>query len=206
MDINKKNRLKDSSYFKKKYKKQQIVIGNSLNVDLKHFDIWNKTISGKYKGTSPYSIGLDGVIYEHYDPSYYSSFLNDENLDKKIISIILENEGWVTKDFNKKTFIMWNGNIYNRKEPLFERKWRGKLRWAPYSNEQMESLVLLCNHLTDKFNIPKEVSSDNITITDYRLKKGVYYRSNYSKNYLDVSPAFNFNYLKENVENDEKNK
>lgn len=204
MDINKEYKSKETSYFKKKYKKQQIVIGNSLNVGLEHFQIWNRKINGKYKGTSPYTIGLDGVIYEHYDPTYYSSFLKDDVLDKRIISIILENEGWLNKDFNKKTFIMWNGNIYNRNEALFERKWRGKLHWAPYSDKQMESLVLLCNHLTDKFNIPKQVSSDNIKITDYRLKKGVYFRSNYSKNYLDVSPAFNFNYLKENVENDEK--
>lgn len=196
MDINYEYKLKDSSYFKKKYKKQQIVIGNSLNIGLRHFDNWNKKISGKYKGTSPYTIGLDGVIYEHYDPSYYSTFLKDDVLDKRIIPIVLENEGWLTKDLNKKRFIMWNGSIYNRNEALFERKWRGKLHWAPYTDEQMESLALLCNYLINKFNISKKVSSDNIKIKDYRLKKGVYFRSNYSKNYLDVSPAFNFNYLK----------
>jgi hypothetical protein len=200
VDINKTLKLKESSYFQKKYKKQQIVIGNSLNVGLTHFENWNKNISGKFKGTSPYSIGLDGVIYEHYDPVYYSSFLNDVNMDKKIISIILENEGWVSKDFNKKTFITWNGDIYNRNVPLVERKWRGKLRWAPYSDEQMVSLALLCNNLIERFDLSKVVSSDNIKINDYTRKKGVYFRSNYSKSFLDVSPAFNFEYLKENVE------
>jgi hypothetical protein len=195
MDINKDYTLNDTSYFKRKFKKQQIVIGNSLTVGLNHYDDWNKKMSGKFKRTSPYTIGLDGTIYEHYNPIYYSSFLRDDVFDKKIISIVLENEGWVTKDFNKKTFITWNGDIYNRKEPLVEKKWRGKLRWAPYSDEQMESLSNLCNYLIEEFNLDRTVSSDNIKINDFAHKKGVYYRSNYSRNFLDVSPAFDFDYL-----------
>jgi len=200
VDINKEYRLKETSYFKQKFRKTQIVIGNTSNKGMTHFDIWNRKISGKYKGTSPYTIGLNGIVYEHYDPIYYSSFVKDTNLDKKIISIVLENEGWVTKDFNKKKYIMWDGDIYNRMDPLVERKWRGKLRWAPYSEKQLDSLVLLCNKLTDDFKIPKVVSSDNIIINEITSKDGIFYRGNYSKNFLDVSPAFDFNYLKTKIE------
>lgn len=200
MDINKEYRLKETSYFKNKIRKTQIVIGNTSNKGMNHFDIWNKKINGKYKGTSPYTIGLNGMIYEHYNPIYYSSFVKDTNLDKRIISIVLENEGWLTKDFNKKKYIMWDGDIYNRMDPLVERKWRGKLRWAPYSEKQMESLALLCDKLTDDFKIPKIVASDNIIIDEITSKDGIFYRGNYSKNFLDVSPAFDFNYLKTKIE------
>jgi len=200
VDINNEFKLSDTSFFQGKYKKSQIVIGNSLSVGMNHYHNWNKKINGKFKGTSPYTIGLDGTIYEHFNPIFYSAFIKNQEFDKKIISIVLENEGWVNKDFNKKTFITWNGDIYNRKEPLVERKWRGKIRWAPYSDMQMESLALLCDNLTDKFNIPKIVSSDNIKIDDITQKKGVYFRSNHSSNFLDVSPAFNFEYLKNIVE------
>ena len=105
------------------------------------------------------------------------------------------------RDFNENEFIMWNGNIYNRNDSLYEKKWRGKSDWAPYSDKQMVSLGLLCDKLINDFNITREVSPDNITIRNYKDKRGVYYRSNYSKNYLDVSPAFDFNYLKEKIEN-----
>tara|TARA_R110000796_G_scaffold252137_1_gene385322 strand:- start:18729 stop:19400 length:672 start_codon:yes stop_codon:yes gene_type:complete len=200
VDINKEYRLKETSYFKSKFKKTQIVIGNSFNKGMNHFDIWNKKISGKFKGTSPYTIDLQGRVFEHYDPTYYSTFLRKKEFDKKVISIVLENEGWLIKDFNKKTHIMWDGDIYNRIDPLVERKWRGKLRWAPYSDKQMESLALLCDKLTDEFKIPKIVSSDNIKLNEIASKSGVFYRGNYSKKFLDVSPAFNFNYLKTKIE------
>ena len=200
MDINRDYILENTSYFKSKYKKKQIVIGNTANKGMNHFDTWNKKINGKYKGTSPYTIDLSGRIYEHFDPTYYSSFVKNDKIDKKVISIVLENEGWVTKDFNKNKYITWDGDIYNRMEPLVERKWRNKLRWAPYSEKQMDSLAFLCDKLTDEFNIPKIVSSDNIRINEIEFKSGIFYRANYSKKFLDVSPAFNFNYLKDKIE------
>ena len=35
-------------------------------------------------------------------------------------------------------------------------------------------------------------------------KEGIYYRSNYNINYMDVSPAFNFNEFKTKIENNGK--
>lgn len=203
MDINNEYRLNEGSYFKSIFNKTQIVIGNTFNKGMDHFDIWNKKINGKYKGTSPYTIDLQGRVYEHYDPIFYSSFLKNDDFDKQIIPIVLENEGWVTKDFNKNKYIMWDGDIYNRMDPLVERRWRNKLKWAPYSGKQMESLVLLCGKLINDFKIDKFVSPDNIKLNEITSKSGVFYRSNYSKHFLDVSPAFNFTYLKNKIENNE---
>ena len=201
MDINKTHKLKETSYFKREFNKQQIVIGNSYRTGLGHYDAWTKKINGNYKCTSPYSIGLDGTIYEHFNPKFYSSFLRDKELDKKIIPIVLENEGWVIKDLNKKKFITWDGEPYDRDEPLIEKKWRTKIRWAPYSNKQIKSLIELVNYLIDKFGIERKVALDNIKDKEHKEFKGISYRSNYSKNYLDVSTAFDFDGFKKAIEN-----
>lgn len=202
MDINKNYRLEGNSYFNKKHIKKQIVIGNTFNKGLLHYDLWRNKINGKYKGTSPYTITLDGTIYEHYDPKYYSSFLSDDKINKKIISIVLENEGWVGRDFNKNQFIMWNGDIYNRDDELIEYKWRGKNRWAPHSNEQMDSLINLCNFLISDFKISNKVAINNLLIDDVENMEGIFFKSNYSKNYLDISPSFDIKFLKEKLKNE----
>lgn len=200
MDINKDYRLKDTSYFKKEFNKQQIVIGHTNRLGMDYYDAWTNKISGTYKKTSPYSIGLDGTIYEHFDPKYYSTFLRDRDFDKKIISIVLENEGWLIKDFNKKKMITWDGEPYGRMDPLVEQKWRSKVRWAPYSKKQLDSLIWLVNHLIEKFSIKRFVSPDNVKDKDFKNFLGVTYRSNYSKTFLDVSPAFNFIGFKKAIE------
>ena len=89
VDLDKSHLLGEKSYFKEEHKKTQIVIGNTLNTGLTHFDIWRDKLNGNYKGTSPYTIGLNGVIYEHYNPKYYSTFIKDDNMDKKIICLII---------------------------------------------------------------------------------------------------------------------
>jgi len=201
VDINKIDyKLPNTSFHKIKSEKDKIVIGNTYDVGMNHYDVWLKKINSKYKKTANYTIKLDGTIYEHFDPEYYSEFLDDKNINPTIISIILENEGWLTKDFTRNKYVNWCGEIYNRFDEVFYRKWRNKLYWAPYSINQINSLINLTNYLITKFDIIKYVSPDNIKLDDFDKKKGIYYRSNYSKNMLDVSPAFNFDYLKEQIE------
>lgn len=200
MDINKDYILGENSFFDKKFKKKQIIIGNTFNTNMDHFDVWKQKISGKYKKTATYTVTLDGKICEHFDPAYYSNFLNCGEFDKKIISIVLENEGWLIKDFELDNFVNWSGDVYNRSDALHKQSWRGKNNWAPYSDKQINSLVSLCNYLIDNFDIERYVSPDNIKIKYFTKKNGIYYRSNYSKNMLDVSPAFNIDYFKSKIE------
>jgi hypothetical protein len=199
--INKdKFKLGDDSYIQEIHPKQIIVIGNTMSSGMKHFDAWANKINGKYKRTAAYTITLNGVIYQHYDPKYYSRFVGSGMFDRNCIPIALENEGWVTKDFQYETYINWAGEQYKRKDSLIEKSWRGRLKWAPYSEKQMDSLVYLCDNLIKTFGIPKFVNPNNVKVNDFTKKKGIYYRSNYLKTSLDVSPAFDIKYLKDKIE------
>lgn len=201
MVINKEDyKLSDDSYIKEITNKTLIVIGNTLSSDMDHFNAWCNKMNGKYKKTATYTITLKGQIFEHFNPKYYSNYVGAGVFDKNIISIALENEGWVSKDFENNFYVNWSGEKYERDNKLIEKSWRGRLRWAPYSDQQMESLVYLCEILTNKFNIDKFVSPNNVKVDDFTKKKGIYYRSNYLKTSLDVSPAFNIKYLKEKIE------
>ena len=201
MVINKeKFKLGENSYIKEIHPKKLLVIGNTMSSGMKHFDSWVNKINGKYKKTAAYTITLDGKIYEHYDPKYYSRYVGAGLFDKNIIPIALENEGWVTKDFQNDIYVNWAGVKYDRPDELLEKSWRGRLRWAPYAQKQMDSLVYLCDTLIESFDIPRFVNSNNVKVNDFTKKKGIYYRSNYSKTSLDVSPAFDIKYLKDKIE------
>lgn len=201
MVINKeKYKLKEESYNVEKFDKDLIIIGNTLNSGMNHFDVWNNKINGKYKNTATYTVTLKGEIYEHFNPIYYSNFLGAGKFDRKTITIALENEGWLTKDFEHGFYINWSGEKYERKDKIVEKSWRGRLRWAPYKKKQMDALVFLCEELIEKFKLDKFVSPNNVKVNEFTKKKGIYYRSNYLKTSLDVSPAFNIKYLKEKIE------
>lgn len=204
MDIKQEYKLKEGTYFKDKYKKKQIIIGNTMDVGMEHFNSWSNKINGKYKKTATYTVLLNGIVYEHYNPLYYSNFLGSGEFDKNVISIVLENEGWFIKDFEIDKFVNWCGDTYKRDKTLFKRSWRGRVNWAPYSIKQMNSLIELCNKLIEDFKIKRFVSEDNLKISDFTKKRGIYYRSNYDKNKLDVSPAFDIDYFKNKIENNGK--
>jgi hypothetical protein len=200
VEINKDLPLDVKNYHPKPHKKRQIVIGNTSTTGMGHFDLWKAKFNGKFKGTSPYTIGLDGTIYEHYNPKYHSEILNIEKYDQHIIPILLENEGWLMKDYKNNVHLNWCGDIYNRDADIFETKWRTKMRWAPYTDDQLKSLIDLCDNLIEGFKIKRLVCNHNTKILDISELDGIYYRSNYSTNYLDVSPAFNFKEFKTNIE------
>jgi len=200
VDINNDYKLSSLNYNKKIFEKKQIIIGNTLSTGMNHYDLWTKKINGKFKGGYHYTIGLDGVIYNHFDPKFFSTPLNLKKYDNFIISIALENEGWLSKDFKTNQLINWSGDIYKREDTPVDIKWRGKLHWAPYTEKQTDSLINLCKKLAKDFNIPLQTVTHNTKIDNISEKRGIYYRSNYTINYLDVSPAFNFREFKNKIE------
>ena len=97
---------------------------------------------------------------------------------------------------NKKTILIYN-NIYNRKEEVVDRRWRGHNYWAPYPDKQIKSLVKLINKLSEDFNIQKKVVSHNTQVYDIDKFEGIVFRSNYNKNSTDLSPALDYNKFKQ---------
>ena len=92
----KKYKLEETNYHKEIYDKKQIIIGHSYRDDMLHYSSWVNRWNGNYTKTTTYTINLDGKIYEHYNPKYWSDYLG-VNQDKFNISITLSNIGWLKK-------------------------------------------------------------------------------------------------------------
>jgi len=199
VEINKEEyKLSKNNYFKKEFPKHSIVLGNSFSMNMKHYYGWVFRNNGEHKKTAPYTIDIHGEIFEHYDSKYYSNFIDVEMVDKHIIPIFIENEGYLTQYGKKyKDFI---GREYFRDDEVVVRKWRNHTHWAPYSKEQVNSAVWLVNHLKTKFNIGGEVISDNTKHDNIYNMSGVMYRSNYNSYYTDISPSWDSIKFKEKLE------
>jgi hypothetical protein len=193
-------RLSEKNYHKTEFKKHQIVIGNSFSDNLNHIIGWENRMGGEYTKTSTFTIDRKGKIYQHYDPKYYSDFTKNKMSDKKIISIVIENQGWLLKDLLNNEYIDWVGNIYNRKVKVYEKRWRGFNYWDPYTSNQVKACVWLANHLCGEYDIPKHCVSHNTYINGIEIFDGIAYRSNYYREMTDLSPAWDFKSFKNEIE------
>ena len=126
--------LGEGNYYQTEFTKTKIIIGNTNNSDMKHVYGWKNRILGNYRKKLLHLV-LDrkGNIYQHFNPIYYSDFVGDKSIDKKSISISLENQGWLIKDILRDKYYDWIGNPYKRRVKVFEKRWRGQTYWDPYT-------------------------------------------------------------------------
>ena len=192
--------LSESNFFNEQTIKKQIIITHSSSNGMQHTIKWRNRMNGRYKKTAPFTITQEGLIYQHFDPIYFSEVFGNLEQDKKNIVILLENEGWLIKDEKKSQFINWSGHIYNRPESVYEKKWRGYSYWAPYTDAQFESTIFLVNKLCEDFYIKKNVTPHNIKIDNIDGFEGILYRSNFEKHYTDLSPAWEYEKFKHKLE------
>jgi hypothetical protein len=186
--------LNDTNYYKQKYSKTQIVVGHNGRKDMRHFDSWLNRRNGNYKKTATYTIDKDGSVYQHYDPKFYSDFIGCEQ-DKCNISITLVNPGWVKiNEMNK--YVDWLGHIYSRELNVLDKSWRDYRFWVKYGKEQFTTLKHLIDYLCNEFNISNEIIGTNVYDENVDIFKGITFRSNYSKELTDVSPAFDIEKIK----------
>jgi hypothetical protein len=201
---NSKYPISDKNYIQIETIKKQIVIGHISENEKNNFAKWTNRLNGNYTKTAPFTINKKGNVYKHFDPIYCSNILGNNDLDKKSIVILLENDGWLIKDFEKNKYINWIGYIYNKPEEIVEKKWRNYFYWAPYTNEQFNSTLELVNKLCEDFYIPKVAISHNTKIDDLDNFSGILYKSNLEKHFTDLSPAWDFEMFKYKLENNEK--
>jgi hypothetical protein len=193
-------RLSSKNYINEETEKTRIVIGNTFSVNMNHYIGWTKRLNGEFKRTANYTITIDGEIHEHFLPKYYSNYLNDKNLNKSSIVILLENEGWLVKDlFDENRYNTYIGHIYNGND-VIEKRWRNYKYWSSYSEVQMESLSKIVKKLCNDFDIPLKVVSHNTNFDGIEKYSGITYRSNFEKFYTDVNPTWDFTKFKDNIE------
>jgi len=192
--------LSEKNYYPVETTKKQIVIGNTFNMGMNHFNGWVNRSHGRYKRGSNFTIDIDGTIYQHFDAKYYSEFLPFSLSNKNIISIVLVNQGWLDYDIKDKKYITSVGNIYDG-IGITEKRWRNHSFWDNYSELQVESLINLSKFLIENYGIPNKVLSHNTHVRDIVNFEGITYRSNWIKDSTDLSPSFNFEIFKNKLEN-----
>ena len=185
--------INDDLVFKSRVKKKQIILINTgypINDYLTKITLrYNK----KYNKVPTYTIDRSGKLYQHFDPKNYTELFDDDAFNKAAITIALENVGWLEFMGDKNVYLDWRGHGYNN--TVIEKNWRNKKFWAEYTNEQMETLFDLLNYLCLEYSIDKNFIGNNV-LTDKLVNfKGIFNRSNFSKNHYDLNPAFDFEKL-----------
>jgi len=188
--------LMSKNFVKRVTDKSRIMLVNTFNTGMNHYVGWNTRLGGKYKSTTAYTVDKDGSVYEHFDPAYYGEILN-RKIDDTLIVISVVNLGFLTLDKETNEYVTWLGDIYNGE--VVERRWRGHRFWEPYTEEQMESVVELLEYLCEEHTIGNNVVSHNTTIDAPNTFSGIMCRSNFDKHYSDLSPAWDFELLKERM-------
>ena len=130
----------------------------------------------------------------------HSEYFKDPNINRNSIIISLENLGWLQKEPLTNHYINWIGDIY--KGNVFEKKWRDYFFWQPYTEKQVLSTNSLCDKLLKEMKIKPQIVEHNTKIVGVEKFVGVVSKSNFGTNYTDLSPAFNFNELLKNIENE----
>ena len=193
-------KLPDNNYIPLICSKKKIIIGHTFNHNMRHVIGWKHRYNGKYKRTAAFTIDAAGSVYKHFEPYYTSNYFNNVDLDVKSIVILLENDGWLTKDVVNNELITWVGHIYREPSNVVEKKWRGHSIWVPYTEEQFQTTQFLVKMLCEDFQIPLTSFSHNTKIDNLKDYEGIMYKSNLNKNNTDLSPAWNCEDFKNKIE------
>jgi len=189
-------KLSDTNFYNEIYDKTQIIIGNTYRNNMLHYGSWIYRLNGNNKKTATFTIDKEGNIFQHYNPKYYSTFIDQEQ-DKASITIVLENIGWFKKDTMIDKYVDWLGHNYRRQpDEVLMKRWRNHTYWDKYTQVQMDSLKELVSYLCDEYKVPKNFVGHNVFDENIDLFKGITFRSNYYQESTDVSPAFDIEILK----------
>lgn len=143
----------------------------------------------KYDDIPHYIITKSGNILKIFDANYSSKTFGIKN-DNKQIKIAIENLGWLNKNTITGVLHNWIGDPY-RGEP-FIKKWRDYYFWDPYSEEQLNNLVLLCKEICEEHKIPYQTVPSQGYISNVTKFIGIVCKSNFLNIYTDINPSFNF--------------
>lgn len=182
-------KAKDINHHKATSVKTQIVIGSSLRKNHNHIIRLQHKDYGKSKKWNTFTISRDGIVYQHFDSKYHSDFLGIKEADKKLISIVIENMGCLFKRLDN-TSINWLHEVCDE-ENVVAKTWMGYNYWEKYTDEQIESVLLLCDQLCDEHNIPKNCIDFHHYNKEIIKYKGIVFRSNYIEDSSDINPLFN---------------
>ena len=184
----------------KQKKKHQIILTHTSRNINDYLQSLKFRFNGDFKRIPNYIITREGKIIQLLGNTEHSEYFKDLNINRNSIIISLENLGWLQKEPLTDHYINWIGDIY--KGNVFEKKWRDYFFWQPYTEEQLQSVNSLCDKLLKELKIKPQIVEHNTKIAGIEKYVGIVSKSNFDTNYTDLSPAFNFNELLKNIENE----
>ena len=184
----------------KQKKKHQIILTHTSRHINDYLQSLKFRFNGSFKRIPNYIITREGKIIQLLGNTEHSEYFKDPNINRNSIIVSLENLGWLQKEPLTDHYINWIGDIYNGK--VFEKKWRDYFFWQPYTEEQIKGTSSLCEKLLKEMKIKSQIVEYNTKIAGIEKFIGVVSKSNFDTNYTDLSPAFNFNELLKNIENE----
>ena len=184
----------------KQKKKHQIILTHTSRNINDYLQSLKFRFNGEFKRIPNYIITREGKIIQLLGDTEHSEYFKDPNINRNSIIVSLENLGWLQKEPLTDHYINWIGDIY--KGNVFEKKWRDYFFWQPYTEKQVLSTNSLCDKLLKEMKIKPQIVEHNTKIVGVEKFVGVVSKSNFDTNYTDLSPAFNFNELLKNIENE----
>jgi hypothetical protein len=193
-------KVEEYNHHKAQSVKTQIVLATSLRKANYHITRLKHKDYGKTKKWSTYSIARDGTVYQHFDSKFHSDFLGIKEADKKLISIVVENMGTLFKTPSD-TYINWLNEVCDVNN-VVEKAWLGYNFWEKFTDEQLESIVLLCQDLCEQHGIPKACIEFHHYHKETIKFRGIVFRSNYIEDSSDINPLFDIPKFNEMLHNE----
>ena len=78
----------------------------------------------------------------------------------------------------------------------------GLFFWEPYSKIQVQSLTILCKSIITELKISKYVIEHNTKINGIEKFGGILSKSNFDSYSTNLSPAFDFEFFRKQLENE----
>jgi N-acetyl-anhydromuramyl-L-alanine amidase AmpD len=174
---------------KQKNKSQIILTHTSRNVE-NYLASLRYRYNGKFTKVPNYVISKNGKILQLLNNIEHTNYFSEININRNSIIVSLENLGWLEKQPLENHYVNWIGDIYKGK--AFERKWRDYFFWDPYTDNQIESLVFICESIVKDMKITKDIVEHNTKINDVHKFEGIVTRSNFDSDFTDLNPSFDF--------------
>jgi hypothetical protein len=184
--------ISDNNYHKEEHKKSLIILGSTNRLDNFYLKRQLKKDNGKSKNWNTYTITRNGIIYEHYNPIYYSEFIGDTIIDKKSVSILLENIGHLYYIDDNEIYVNDLNESIENNDNIFTKEWRGYKYYEQYSKDQYDATVYLCRSLCLELNINDDSIGHNAFDDNAKNYNGIISRSNLDVNFTDINPSFDF--------------
>lgn len=192
------------NHYKTRQPKTQIVLANSLRPHKNHIIRYKYQEFGRGKNWPTFTVMRNGEIYQHFNPKYHSDFLGVKERDIKIISIVLENMGWLKKLDDTSIYYNWLNEVCPTEE-VGQKKWKGYNYWHDYPEEQYKALGSLCKMLCENHNILESVVFFSHYHQDIPNYKGIVLLSNHIEHNTNENPFFDLAKLKKELEENSTN-